>query len=181
MTSTNEYVRVTPMPYLLNSHRIQDPNTLPYEVRFTQDYEDELLVHDLTPLMHAVATYNIHLTKRLLAEEETNIYVKNRQGYNAMFYACSTDYVDIVKLLLEHDAKIKSADCPAIYKLYEYYDRINPLLFACKQKSENVVNYLLDLGAPVTLPDKDGLTALDWCKHLGMQKLAKRIEKIHQE
>lgn len=168
------------MPFLLNSHRIQDENTLPYEVRFVRNYDTDLIIHDLTPLMHAVATYNVHLIKRLLEDEDTNIYVKNKQGFNAMYYACATDCVDIVELLVKHDAKVKQPRNPTIFKLYEYYDRMNPLLFACKQKSENVANYLLDLGVFVTLSDKDGLTAAQWCEIVGMPKVANKIKKVYK-
>ena len=98
-----------------------------------------------------------------MIKQGININEKDKYGNTALHHACKRGYIDIVKLLLEHDALMNYNDCDScpleLAVLYNHYEII-----------ELLVSYKSD---PNTF-DPVGLTAL----HLAAEKGSIKILKL---
>ena len=123
---------------------------------------------------------------------------RNRNGYDALFYACEDNHMKIVKLLLEkpyidvnrhdedneHPLFSSAADNYDMFKLLLelgadhniVYDRgLTTLMNACEWGSIEVVKLLLELGADINIVDDYNKTALMYACERGHIKIVKLL------
>jgi ankyrin repeat protein len=80
------------------------------------------------------------------------INAEDNAGYMPIHEASLNGHIDIVKLLVEHDASFDAQSS---------FDQESPLLDAVENSHVSVVKYLLELGADPRKRDKQGRTCLD--------------------
>ena len=123
---------------------------------------DATTAADETPLMMAAMRGNLEWTLRLL-ERGAAI---NRGGWAPLHYAASGPAVAVVKLLLDRSAAI---DAPSP-------NRSTALMMAARYGSEEAVQLLLARGASAKLRNERELTAADFARAAGRERLAALLE-----
>jgi uncharacterized protein len=86
----------------------------------------------------------------------------NRPGWTALHYAAANGHVDVVRYLLERHAYL-DAESP---------NRTTPLMMAARQGKPSMVDLLLEEGADPTIRNQSGLTAADYARGAGDERLA---------
>jgi ankyrin repeat protein len=114
-----------------------------------------------TPLMMAALRGNVEWTERLLGRGAK----LNREGWTALHYAATGPATDVVVLLLGRGATLE-APSP---------NGTTPLMMAARYGPESTVNLLLSAGASLAVRNIQGLTAADFARLGGRDKLAARL------
>ncbi|HWP19792.1 MAG TPA: ankyrin repeat domain-containing protein [Burkholderiaceae bacterium] len=114
-------------------------------------------------LMLAALQGRLDWCQRLI---ERGAYV-NKPGWAPLHYAASQSDVRLVQLMLDHHAYI-DAESP---------NKTTPLMMAARYGSEDAAQRLLDEGADPTLRNELGLSAADFAKSVGRDRLAAQIER----
>lgn len=115
-----------------------------------------------TPLMMAAILGRLDAMQSLLAKGA----VVNRDGWAPLHYAASGPEPKAVALLLDNGAAI---DAPSP-------NRSTPLMMAARYGSEDAVQVLLARGANAALRNDLGLTAGDFARTAGRDKLATQLD-----
>lgn len=119
---------------------------------------------DESPLMLAVIQGQITLAKALI-DKGADV---NKTGWTPLHYAVSKPNVDMsemIALLLDNHAYI-DAESP---------NGSTPLMMAAMYGTDLAVNTLLEAGADPSLKNEQGLTAVDFAKKAGNDKIANTI------
>ena len=119
------------------------------------EHDASPLVEDntnVTPLMRACSDANADTTKLLLDHDATNIDARDVRMRTALFFACSEDSEDCVRLLLARKANPTLAN----------KDGVTPMMLACSSGKLEIVEALAEaMDAPLlNLQDAYGQTAL---------------------
>jgi ankyrin repeat protein len=114
-----------------------------------------------TPVMMAALRGQADWTERLLARGAQ----LNRSGWNALHYAATGPGTAVVALLLGRGATLE-APSP---------NGTTPLMMAARYGPEESVDLLLSRGASTTARNIQGLTAADFARLGGRDKLAARL------
>ncbi len=101
-----------------------------------------------TPLMLAAIQNNMDLAKVMIARGAA----VNQPGWTPLHYAASKGHVEMMRLLLEHDAYLDSASP----------NGTTPLMMAAQYGSSIATKLLLEEGADPRLKNKLGLSAWDF-------------------
>jgi hypothetical protein len=114
-----------------------------------------------TALMHAALRGKLLWVKKLLALGAE----PNRAGWSPMHYAAMNNHVDILKVLLEHNAYIDSASQNAT----------TPLMMAARAGAEQAVLFLLENGADPTTVSESGFNAAGYAFKVGRKELGEKL------
>ena len=87
----------------------------------------------------------------LLIQNNADIRIKDKYGFEPIHWACRSGAIDIVKLLLEY-----GADLHALTDTNS-----SPLHCACFEGHQELSLYLIEIGASTELKNKRGFSALD--------------------
>ncbi|MDD5030296.1 MAG: ankyrin repeat domain-containing protein [Rhodoferax sp.] len=105
---------------------------------------------DESPLMLAALVGQLALCQTLI-EHDGDV---NKPGWAPLHYAATNAHLDVMQLLLEHNAYIDAASP----------NGTTPLMMAAQYGSASAVKLLLEAGADPTLKNILGLSALDFAK-----------------
>ncbi|MGE0498546.1 MAG: ankyrin repeat domain-containing protein [Ramlibacter sp.] len=105
---------------------------------------------DESPLMMASLKGHLELVKQLIARDAD----VNKPGWAPLHYAATRSQLEIMNLLLEHNAYI-DAESP---------NGTTPLMMAAHYGSVSAVKLLLEAGADPLLKNQAGLTAIDFAQ-----------------
>ena len=116
---------------------------------------------------------NIQLVRRALTSKNTNINVKNKDGYTVLYLACRGKKEDIVRLLIESNADVNI--CHEI-------DGDTPLMIACSEGYVKITEYLLE-SSKVSINDfnKNGWNPLIYASHYGHIQVVKLLIEHHAD
>ena len=117
-----------------------------------------------TPLMMASLRGNLEAAKLLIAKGAA----VNRSGWTPLHYAASGPSLPLLELLLDRGAVIDAAS-PS---------RSTPLMMAAGYGAQEAVELLLGKGADVRARNDKGLSAADFARNAGREKLALRLEAV---
>jgi len=116
--------------------------------------------HHLTPLMQAALNGEQTIVDELLGQPGI-IDLKNGDGNTALWFACTSDSLDIIRTLVRHGTDIDHANC----------DGATCLIYAASAGKLEVVRTLLECGASQAAATHDGFTALDCAATLPVLRL----------
>lgn len=116
-----------------------------------------------TPLMMAALRGRLDWCKRLVARGAGT----DRTGWTPLHYAATGPGADVVEWLLAQRARI-DARSP---------NGTTPLMMAAGYGTESAADTLLKRGADATLRNDKGLSAADFARSVGRDKLAARLER----
>jgi len=129
-----------------------------------------------TQLFAAVTMGDSQETKELLSQGVSpNIY--NHETVMPLHISIKMSYHNITKLLIEYKANIDGL-CRNPFTLLEFYphDMWTPLQYAIYYGKYTSVKLLLQAGANITLANFGHITALEYAKSRGFNRIAKLIE-----
>lgn len=121
-------------------------------------------VNKETPLMYLAV---VGQTARAQALINRGAMV-NRLGWTPLQYAASTGKLDTVQMLVRNKA-IVNAPAP---------DGTTALMMAARAGNEEVVRYLLDAGADVTMENLQKMDAADWARLKKHDELAAQLDAL---
>lgn len=126
-----------------------------------------------SPLLHAGAYGYLEILKAIVATGKADHLVLNRYGGTALIPACERGHTEIVQELL------KIEDYPI--------DHINNLTWTALMEAivlgnggkthTHIVQLLVDAGADVNIPDKNGISPLQHAKRSGYKDIVAILEK----
>lgn len=117
-------------------------------------------------LFDAVKNNDLETAKNLIVYKWMNVNEKNGAGETLIFYAVYNNNLEMVKLLVDHNADIN---------VKTYYGK--PLLLNCLRNNNNdIVRFLIEKGADVNIED-NGKTLLYWCIGKNQELLDLLLEK----
>lgn len=119
-----------------------------------------------TPLMYLAV---VGETRRAQALIQRGAQV-NRLGWTPLQYAASRGHLDTVKMLLSNKAVVNSPGP----------DGTTALMMAAFNGSEDVVQYLLNNGADITMRTLAKEGAADWARKRGFDALAAKLSAVEQ-
>ena len=126
---------------------------------------NDYLENGETLLIYATSMCDEDYVKMLL-EFNPDVEIKSkRYGTSALLRSCHESNINIVKLLLTHNANINTIN---IYG-------ITPLMSACSSNNISVVELLLDNGADIEFKDNEGNTALMYATELSSYNIVKLL------
>ncbi|WP_413289177.1 ankyrin repeat domain-containing protein [Bdellovibrio sp. HCB337] len=126
-----------------------------------------------SPLLYAGAAGRLEILKLILADKP-NFKVYNRYGGTALIPACERGHVDVVKELLKTKIDINHVNKLGWTGLMEAI-----VLSDGGPKHQEIVQLLVDAGADLNIPDRDGVTPLEHAKRRGYKEIVKILEKAH--
>ncbi|MBX3587548.1 MAG: ankyrin repeat domain-containing protein [Ramlibacter sp.] len=119
---------------------------------------------DESPLMMASLKGHLELVKQLIARDAD----VNKPGWAPLHYAATRSQLEIMNLLLEHNAYI-DAESP---------NGTTPLMMAAHYGSVSAVKLLLEAGADPLLKNQAGLTAIDFAQSANRKDAADLIAQF---
>lgn len=120
--------------------------------------------HGETPLMYLALLGETERARDLIRRGAK----VNRLGWTPLHYAASRGQLETARMLLEQGA-IVNAPAP---------DGTTPLMMAAFSGRRDVVQLLLDRGADSTAVNLSKLTAADWAREKGHDKLADELQAL---
>jgi len=114
-------------------------------------------------ILRAARAGNLAETRRLL--QLLPVDVADEYGRTALMLAAEAGHLDVVRVLLEHDAHVAHTD----------RNGDSALLLAVRADHKNVINQLLAAGAPANLANASGVTPLMVAARAGSRDLATRL------
>ena len=126
--------------------------------------------NDESPLMLAALKGLLEVCQQLVA---ANADV-NKPGWAPLHYAATHGHLDVMQLLLDHNA----------YSDAESPNGTTPLMMATQYGSPEAVKLLLDAGADPTLKNAQGLSALDFAQRAARpdsEALIRRVLNTRQD
>lgn len=144
-----------PAPLVVDA-LLADPRTN-VEVRTQQDE---------SPLMLAALKGHLGLCQKLIARDAD----VNKPGWTPLHYAATGGHVEVMQLLLDHNAYL-DAESP---------NGSTPLMMAAMYGTDDAVKMLLSAGADTTLKNSVGVTALDFARRAQRDTAARLIGEAMQ-
>lgn len=123
--------------------------------------DQQLLLQEIDELIHTDSSYDIikhALENALRAGVQMRVTSMQSPSINPLLTACEKGRIDIVNLLLDHDACVVG----------QKYDKVPPISLAVKSGSIDIVRRLLDAGANIFERDVDGCTPLFYATNMDM-------------
>ncbi|WP_245153702.1 ankyrin repeat domain-containing protein [Allopusillimonas ginsengisoli] len=117
-----------------------------------------------TPLMYLAVVGETEKAQALIRRGA----LVNRLGWTPLQYAASTGQLDTVKMLIANKALV-NAPAP---------DGTTALMMAARAGSEEVVKYLLSVGADATMQNLQKMDAADWARLKHHDKLAQQLDDL---
>lgn len=108
-----------------------------------------------TPIHLAVMKDDLDGLKELLKDVTIDVNVKDNAGWTALHEACNRGNLEIVKLLIEHNADLNSLG----------YQKNTPLHEAVINQNYECVKYLIEKNADQTIRNEYGILARDIAKN----------------
>ena len=135
------------MPYVININEALDnhKNTALHIAAFEGDHEkvsillthydinvDALNDRQMTPLFFSIRLpvigFHPQSIQQLLIEHQANVSIENNRGFTSLHQACLHNNIPLIRLLLEHRAKVYILDhkdkVPIEYVSEQYYDEV---------------------------------------------------------
>ena len=131
------------------------------------DLQDE---HRSNPLLLCGENGNVALLREVL-RARPNLRATNRFGGTALIPASERGHVDMVAALLETAIPIDHVNRLGWTALLEAV-----VLGDGGRAHQRIVRLLVDAGADVTIPDRDGVTALEHARDRGYEEIARILE-----
>ena len=102
-----------------------------------------------TPLIDMASVKNTSIeTARYLLDQKANVNAKNNDGITPLMCAVLANNIELVKLLVEYGAEINIANNK---------DETIISMACCKVKNKQIIEYLFDQGAEMSIDDTDPL------------------------
>lgn len=121
-----------------------------------------------SPLMLAIITGQDELARQLIARGAAI----NKHGWAPLHYAATKGNIDIMQLLLDHDAFIDT----------ESPNRTTPLMMAAQYSgNEKAVQFLLEQGADPWTKNQLGMTALDFASRGANPVIIQTIQNAQRQ
>jgi ankyrin repeat protein len=149
-------------PALVQALRDESPRVVEVLLAHPQLRLDATTAADETALMMAALAGQLGFVKQL-AERGAQI---NREGWTPLHYAASSMEPPVVAYLLQRGALV---DAPSP-------NRTTPLMMAARYGVEDSALLLLQRGADTTLRNDQGLSAADFARAAGRERLAERLQ-----
>jgi ankyrin repeat protein len=128
---------------------------------------DERGRNDETPLIAAALAGDAAMADLLIARG-ANVMARNKGGLTPLHAAAYSGNADVARLLLDHGAELEDS---------ANVSGATPLIVAAEANNVAVAELLIEHGADLSIPDRDGFTALTqaWAKKRSeMVRLLKR-------
>lgn len=126
-------------------------------------------------LLSAAGEGNTEEVRQLLRDENTNVNAYDSEEYTALHRAAQHGNLDIVKLLVKHNAFLDYDQRVTVSPDEKVYQTpYSPLGLAVQEGHIEIVKFLLDKGASIDYLDSTGQTAL----HLAVQQGHAKIVKL---
>lgn len=123
-------------------------------------------------LMMAAFDGDLPTVKMLVLEKKASV---NKRGWAPIHYAATNGHLQIVQFLMAHGAKV-NAYSPS---------ETTPLMMAIGSGNDELIKYLLDNGADLSLRNHEGYTAIDIAQLFGKDDirdgLTSRWQKLYKE
>lgn len=123
-------------------------------------------------LMMAAFDGDLPTVKMLVLEKKASV---NKRGWAPIHYAATNGHLQIVQFLIAHGAKV-NAYSPS---------ETTPLMMAIGSGNDELIKYLLDNGADLSLRNHEGYTAIDIAQLFGKDDirdgLTSRWQKLYKE
>ncbi|HBK44096.1 MULTISPECIES: ankyrin repeat domain-containing protein [unclassified Polynucleobacter] len=123
-------------------------------------------------LMMAAFDGDLPTVKMLVLEKKASV---NKRGWAPIHYAATNGHLQIVQFLMTHGAKV-NAFSPS---------ETTPLMMAIGSGNDELIKYLLDNGADLSLRNHEGYTAIDIAQLFGKDDirdgLTSRWQKLYKE
>lgn len=123
-------------------------------------------------LMMAAFDGDLPTVKMLVLDKKASV---NKQGWAPIHYAATNGHLQIVEFLMAHGARV-NAFSPS---------ETTPLMMAIGSGNEQLIKYLLDNGADLSLRNHEGYTAIDIAQLFGKDDirdgLKSRWVKLYKE
>jgi len=110
---------------------------------------NQLIAHDDTPLMAAIRDKNADVV-RILLENGADSDFPDKAGNLPLHFAVQKKNIDMVKLLVSHNASIDQQDGK--------FGNTALSVAIAKTEGREFIDYFLELGADVTIPNKACVT-----------------------
>jgi ankyrin repeat protein len=124
------------------------------------------------PLMMAAFDGDLPTVKMLVLDKKAAV---NKQGWAPIHYAATNGHLQIVQFLMAHGAKVNALS-PS---------ETTPLMMAVGSNNDELIKYLLDNGADLSLRNHEGYTAIDVAQLFGKDDirdgLKSRWLKLYKE
>lgn len=155
---------------------------------------------DTTTLMLTAIEGKAELVKELLKDKKTALQIHDKNAFNAtaLHFTCKAGFQDVVKILLDHSAKVNSKDVDSKTPLMwasehgklqcartllkkgaelEARDKCHrsALLYACGNSYEAVALHLVKMLADPCQPDVEGDTALSMADDMGLAEFRRVV------
>lgn len=135
------------------------------------DHANSVFPNGMTPLMQAARLGNTRMVAELLLSG-AQLDAKNSDGNLALWFACFSENLDIMDLLIEAGIEIN----------HRNDNGSTCLMYAASSGKDSVVKKLLDAGASTDLMNLDDFTALDMASSLECLNLLRPLNssrKVH--
>lgn len=129
---------------------------------------------DPTPFLHAGAKGYTEMIEILLPYQP-DVSIRNGYGGSALIPACEKGHVSTVKILLEKS----DVDVNLINNLHWTALMEAVVLGDGGNVHQEIIKMLLEHGADITIPDKNGITALTHAEKKGYKEIVKML-KVRQ-
>ena len=120
-----------------------------------------------TPLVAAALAGQI-ATAELLIERGADVMARNRGGFTPLHAAAYSGNAEIARLLLDHGAKLEDR---------KNVSGATPLILAAEENRVEAGKLLISRGADVSIPDRDGFTALTGAWTKGQTEMVRLLKE----
>ena len=143
---------------------------LSQEVIIGEEYElDE---PDEVPLLSYAISSGVSLEAiELLLEGGIDIAEVNREGIGAIDIAIKHKRMDILKLCEDRGIDLLGS---------RRKSGMTPLILAASFNDREIVSYLIERGADIHVKDHYGMTAADYAKRMGLEKMQSFLENLEE-
>lgn len=124
-----------------------------------------------SPLLYAGAEGRLQILKMIL-KAKPNFKIYNRYGGTALIPACERGHVEVVKELLKTDIDIDHKNKLGWTALLEAV-----ILGTGGSKHQEIVKLLVEAGADKSIPDSEGITALEHAKKRNLKEIVAILSK----